>query len=194
MKEEAAWEDCKVTISNAVLKGETAEIRQALNWTIFNVPHNSHYDSFYTSTGNGLTGVTLLVYSSTTGFSQLLLSTLHPVPHGSNAIQLGMELRATGIMRYRTKQTQEYTECKKSILFNVSCICKGNVRILYLWSHKFNIFYYVQLIETSICYVLHLLLGAIFSNQRRKNNFKITLRICILNKHSKPSIIRLCGN
>lgn len=146
MKEEAAWEDGKVPISNGVLKGETAEIRQALNWTIFNAPHNSHYDFFYTSTGNGLTRVTLLVYSSIIGFPQLSLSTLHPIPHLSNAIQLGMELKATGIMRYRTKQTQQYTECKKSILFNVSCICKGNVRILYPWSHKFKIFYYVQLI------------------------------------------------
>lgn len=25
-----------------------------------------------------------------------------------------------------------------------------------------------------------------FSNQQGKNNFKITLRICVLNKHSKP--------
>ena len=81
MKEEAAWEDGKVPISNGVLKGETAEIRQALNRTIFNVHHNSHYDSFYTSTGNGLTRVTLLVYSSIIGFPQLLLSTLHPIPH-----------------------------------------------------------------------------------------------------------------
>ena len=133
-------------ISSGVLKGETAEIRQALNWTIFSVPHNSHSDSFYTSTGHGPTGVTLLVYSSITGFPQLLLSTLHPVPHGSNAIQLGMELRATGIMRHRTKQPQQYTECKESILFNVSCIYKRNVRILYPLSHQFKISYYVQLI------------------------------------------------
>lgn len=36
MKEKAAWEGCKVLITNTV---------QALNWTIFNIPHILHYDS-----------------------------------------------------------------------------------------------------------------------------------------------------
>lgn len=129
MSLEAAWEDCKVPIWNVVLSGETAEIRQALNWPslLFLIFYTM---ILYFPKKWPLIRFIILVHFSIADFLQLILPTLYPVPRWNNALWWGMDLRAIGIMNYRKKLTHQHTEhthTHKSIMFNVNRKCRNSL-------------------------------------------------------------------